>query len=448
MNLFQRLSYTALNFPTSAAGMPIFIFILPYYAGDLGLGLSLVGILFFLGRLTDIVTDPIMGVLIDRFPSRWGKHKHWIFISAPIFMVATYLIFLPPTSNPSSLYFFVSLFLVYLSFTLSSIAQLSWSTFLAPDYDDRTRLLTLRELMALLGMFCVIAIPAIVELYDTSLSAKVSAIGVFVLIVIPLITINGLYQVPDTKLKKVQSKIENPFKTFKSFFGNSMLNKIVLAAALIAFCMSLNGALYLIWMDVVMELPEYSSRLMLMYYLVSVFGLGIWRYLSIKTSKHFAAGISCLYAIIILLIGFIGFFFIRDMDQSLKLIAVGSFIVLYGFSFSGPMPLINAIIADISDKLSLEQGENISGTVFSYLTTITKVGFALAAVVPYLVLEIVWGFDITLGTDNTESSKMAIFYIYTFVPIVSYCIAAYMLFSHSLGRDEHEKIKSVMEEVS
>ena len=448
MNFFQRLSYTALNFPTSAAGMPIFIFILPYYAGDLGLGLSLVGILFFLGRLTDIVTDPIMGVLIDRFPSRWGKHKHWIFISAPIFMVATYLIFLPPTSNPSSLYFFVSLFLVYLSFTLSSITQLSWSTFLAPDYDDRTRLLTLREFMALLGMFCVIAIPAIVELYDTSLSAKVSAIGVFVLIVIPLITINGLYQVPDTKLKKVQSKIENPFKTFKSFFGNSMLNKIVLAAALIAFCMSLNGALYLIWMDVVMELPEYSSRLMLMYYLVSVFGLGIWRYLSIKTSKHFAAGISCLYAIVILLIGFIGFFFIRDMDQSLKLIAVGSFIVLYGFSFSGPMPLINAIIADISDKLSLEQGENISGTVFSYLTTITKVGFALAAVIPYLVLELVWGFDITLGTDNTESSKMAIFYIYTFVPIVSYCIAAYMLFSHSLGRDEHEKIKSVMGEDS
>ena len=448
MNLFQRLSYTALNFPTSAAGMPIFIFILPYYAGDLGLGLSLVGILFFLGRLTDIVTDPVMGVLIDRFPSRWGKHKHWIFISAPIFMVATYLIFLPPTSNPSSLYFFLSLFLVYLSFTLSSITQLSWSTFLAPDYDDRTRLLTLRELMALLGMFCVIAIPAFVELYDTSLKAKVSAIGVFVLIVIPLITINGLYQVPDTKLKKVQSKIENPFKTFKSFFGNAMLNKIVLAAALIAFCMSLNGALYLIWIDVVMELPEYSSRLMLMYYLVSVVGLGIWRYLSIKTSKHFAAGIACLYAIIILLIGFIGFFFIRDMDQSIKLIAVGSFIVLYGFSFSGPMPLINAIIADISDKLSLEQGENISGTVFSYLTTITKVGFALAAVIPYLVLELVWGFDITLGTDNTESSKMAIFYIYTFVPIVSYCIAAYMLFSHSHGRDEHEKIKSVMGEGS
>mgnify|MGYP003860912379 FL=1 len=299
--------------------------------------------------------------------------------------------------------------------------------------------------MALLGMFCVITIPAIVELYDTSLSAKVSAIGIFVLITIPIITLNGLYQVPDTKSAKVVAKIENPLKTFKSLFGNTMLNKIVLAAGLIGFCMSLNGALYLIWMDVVMELPEYSSRLMLMYYLVSVVGLGLWRYLSIKTSKHFAAGVACFYAIIILLIGFVGFFIIRDLDTEIKLIAVGSFIILYGFSFSGPMPLINAIIADISDKLSVDNNENISGTVFSYLTTITKVGFGLAAVIPYLVLELIWGFDIKLGVENTESSKMAIFYIYTFVPIVCYTIASYMLFSHSLGRDEHEKIKSAIE---
>ena len=448
MNLYQRLSYTALNFPTSAAGMPIWIFILPFYAGDLGLGLSVVGILFFLGRLTDIATDPFMGVLIDRFPSKWGKHKHWIFISAPIFMVATYLIFLPSSSNPSSLYFFLALFLVYLSFTLSSITQLSWSTYLAPDYDDRTRLLTLRELMALLGMFCVIAIPAVVELYDTSLTAKVSAIGIFVLICIPLITVNGLYHVPDTKTEKVLAKVENPFVTFKSLFTNSMLNKIVLAAALIAFCMSLNGALYLIWMDVVMELPEYSSRLMLMYYFVSVLGLAIWRHLSIKTSKHFAAGVSCVYAVIILLLGFAGFFVIRDLETDIKLIAVGSFIVLYGFSFSGPMPLINAIIADISDKIALEHDENISGTVFSYLTTITKVGFGLAAVIPYLVLELLWGFDINLGVDNTESSKMAIYYIYTFVPIVCYSIASYMLFTHSLGREEHEQIKSSIKESS
>lgn len=442
MNLLKRLSFTALNLPTSAAGMPMFIFILPFYADDLGLGLSLVGIIFFLGRFTDILTDPVMGVLIDKFPSKWGKHKLWVFLSAPVFMLATYLIFLPTTDQPTSLYFFGALFLLYSAFTLSSITQLSWSSFLAPDYDDRTKLLTLRELMALLGMFSVILIPAIVEINDPSLKAKVNAIGLFVLIIIPLITINALRHVPDSIESNSSEKLTNPFKAFKSLFSNKMLNKIVIAAVLIAFCMSLNGALYLIWMEVVIELPQYSSRLMLAYYIVSVLGLSIWRYLGIKTSKHFAAGISCIYAILILIIGFIGYWFVKDFADLPKLFAVGSFIVLFGFAFSGPLPLINAIVADVSDKLNLERGENISGTVFSYLTTFTKVGFALAAVLPYLIIEKLWGFDISLGIENSYSSKMAIFYIYTFVPIISYSIAAYLLFSHSLSREEHAKIKA------
>jgi Na+/melibiose symporter-like transporter len=445
MNLFQRFSYTALNLPTSAAGMPMFIFILPFYADDMGLGLSLVGIIFFFGRFIDILTDPVMGVLIDKFPSRWGKHKLWIFLSAPIFMLATYVIFLPPIEQPTGLYFFGGLFLIYSAFTLSSITQLSWASFLAPNYDDRTKLLTLRELMALIGMFSVIAIPAIVEINDPSLQAKVNAIGIFVLICIPVITLNALKHVPDSMETISKESLNNPFKEFRSLLSNKMLNKVVSAAVLIAFCMSLNGALYLIWMEVVIELPEYSSRLMLAYYIVSIFGLLIWRNLGIKTSKHYAAGVACIYAIVVLLIGFAGYWYIKDLEDIPKLIGVGSFIVLYGFAFSGPLPLINAITADISDKLNLEGGKNISGTVFSYLTTLTKVGFALAAVVPYVVLEMLWSFDISLGMENSSSSKMAIFYIYTFVPIISYSIAAYLLFSHSLSREEHAKIKASLQ---
>ena len=445
MNLFQRFSYTALNLPTSAAGMPMFIFILPFYADDMGLGLSLVGVIFFFGRFIDILTDPVMGVLIDKFPSRWGKHKLWIFLSAPIFMLATYVIFLPSVEQPSGLYFFGGLFLIYSAFTLSSITQLSWASFLAPNYDDRTKLLTLRELMALIGMFSVIAIPAIVEINDPSLQAKVNAIGIFVLICIPVITLNALKQVPDAMETISDERLTNPFKEFKNLLSNKMLNKVVFAAVLIAFCMSLNGALYLIWMEVVIELPEYSSRLMLAYYVVSVFGLLIWRNLGIKTSKHYAAGVACIYAIVVLLVGFAGYWFIKDLEDFPKLIGVGSFIILYGFAFSGPLPLINAITADISDKLNLEGGKNISGTVFSYLTTLTKVGFALAAVIPYVVLEMLWGFDISLGMKNSSSSKMAIFYIYTFVPIISYSIAAYLLFSHSLSREEHAKIKAKLQ---
>ena len=139
--------------------------------------------------------------------------------------------------------------------------------------------------MALLGMFSVIAIPAIVEINDPSLQAKVNAIGIFVLFCIPLITMNSLWSTPDSFSAPDQEKSENSFKNFIALFSNKMLIRIVIAAVLIAFCMSLNGALYLIWMEVVIELPEYSSRLMLIYYVIG--GIFLYHNSSVLHDRHY-----------------------------------------------------------------------------------------------------------------------------------------------------------------
>ena len=78
--------YALLNFSGAAAAMPIVVYVLPYFATNLGMGLTTVGFIFIFGRVLDIFTDPLMGSLIDRYPSRWGKHKHWIALSVPILM--------------------------------------------------------------------------------------------------------------------------------------------------------------------------------------------------------------------------------------------------------------------------------------------------------------------------------------------------------------------------
>ena len=65
----------------------------------------------------------------------------------------------------------------------------------------------------------------------------------FLLFCIPLITLNALKQVPDSIEPASKERLTNPFRAFKSLFKNRMLNKIVFAAVLIGFCMSLNGAL-------------------------------------------------------------------------------------------------------------------------------------------------------------------------------------------------------------
>ena len=85
------------------------------------------------------------------------------------------------------------------------------SVFLAPSYDDKTNLLTLREAVNVFFSLLVLAIPAFVELYFNSpIETKILAIGVFVLVLLPVIVSTALFKVPDSK--EISAEVLHPFK--------------------------------------------------------------------------------------------------------------------------------------------------------------------------------------------------------------------------------------------
>jgi len=80
--------------PIAALGLPLAVHIPPFYAKITGLELTFIGVLFLLIRFWDVFTDPVLGVLSDRFETRWGRRRHWIVASVPIVMVSVYMIFM------------------------------------------------------------------------------------------------------------------------------------------------------------------------------------------------------------------------------------------------------------------------------------------------------------------------------------------------------------------
>ena len=117
----KKIIYSLLVFPFPVTGIPILVYILPFYASNYNLGLSLVGLIFFAGRIIDVFTDPIMGALVDRYPSRFGKHKHWIFLSLPVLCLSAYFLFFPHDEFISGWYLFIALFtLLCISMCLGS----------------------------------------------------------------------------------------------------------------------------------------------------------------------------------------------------------------------------------------------------------------------------------------------------------------------------------------
>ena len=93
LSLPRVLAFSSLSIPLAGVGLPVGVYLAPLYAREVGLGLELTGLLFMLLRFWDIFTDPLMGYLVDRYRSPWGRVRHWVVLSVPILGLATFFAF-------------------------------------------------------------------------------------------------------------------------------------------------------------------------------------------------------------------------------------------------------------------------------------------------------------------------------------------------------------------
>ena len=91
----QLAAFALPSIPISALGLPIVVYLPPFYAEDMGLSLSLVGWIFMIARFWDVFTDPVLGTVSDRIHSPWGRRRHWIVLSVPMLMFCAYMVFVP-----------------------------------------------------------------------------------------------------------------------------------------------------------------------------------------------------------------------------------------------------------------------------------------------------------------------------------------------------------------
>ena len=123
-------SYAAVALPAGAMAMPIAVYLPPLYGESLGLSLATVGLVFTLARFWDVITDPIMGVVIDKYGSRWGQYKH-LDCSRNSNTDARGLHGLPSEESASAIYLGGWLLVLYVGYTILSIAHQSWGAQLA-----------------------------------------------------------------------------------------------------------------------------------------------------------------------------------------------------------------------------------------------------------------------------------------------------------------------------
>ena len=163
--LSKRTLYAhgTLGMPLAVIGYPLAIWIPAHYSGGLGISLATVGTILMLARLTDVITDPLMGELSDRWRTPIGRRRPWLIIGPPVMMLGVYHLFMP-SEGVGIAYFLFWLTIFFVGSTMIALPHRAWGAELSSDYHQRSRVTAAREIYVLVGLMLAASIPMIIEI--------------------------------------------------------------------------------------------------------------------------------------------------------------------------------------------------------------------------------------------------------------------------------------------
>ena len=119
------------------ASIPVGLYLPLVYSKDLGLSLTEIGLVLMLARISDVITDPLIGALSDRTKSRFGKRKPWIAAGTVLMMLSAFQLFNPEALNQMPItkwYLLGWSILLWLGWTMVNIPYYAWGAELSDDY--------------------------------------------------------------------------------------------------------------------------------------------------------------------------------------------------------------------------------------------------------------------------------------------------------------------------
>ena len=431
---WRLLAFAGPSLPISAMGLPIGVYLPPFYASQMGLGLAAVGTVFMLARFWDVITDPMMGVLSDRFPSRWGRRRHWMVLAVPIMVASAFMIFMP---NPpvSAWYLGGWLFIFYIGWTMLTLSHMSWGAELDPDYNERSRVQAFREGGMLLGVFLVLLLPAVIEQMggENVASQRVSSMGWFIIILLPLTVGLAAFLVPE---RKVRPAPPMPFfEGVKAILGNRALRFILSADFLSGFSGASLASLFLFEATYVWKVPTYASALLLLYFLAGVVFMPLVLRVSYRFGKHRTlVGAALFNATMVPLI--------LLLPENSPILAA-CLMTFLGMNVGSINMLYRSMMADVSDLDEVESGQRRTGLFYAFMTLTQKMGGALAVGVVFWALSLI-GFQ--PDGENDASAIRGLGIVFVTVPLVCNLAVAILMARFPIDLERQKELRRILEE--
>ena len=129
-----------------------------FYVDSIGISAAAMGAMLLWVRLSDAITDPIMGAIADRTTHRWGKFRPWLLWSAIPFALMFWAAFSVPSGLGDSAklwYVVITYTLLMVVYTVNNVPYASLNGVMTSNSGERTALSSYRFVSAMIATFIV-----------------------------------------------------------------------------------------------------------------------------------------------------------------------------------------------------------------------------------------------------------------------------------------------------
>jgi GPH family glycoside/pentoside/hexuronide:cation symporter len=435
---------------------------------NLGFGMdpALVGLASALPRITDALTDPLMGFISDQTRSRWGRRRPYIFIGAILSGLFFALLWMMPEGKSQMFYFWyftVGSTIFYVGYTIFATPWVALGYELTPDYHERTRLMGVQNFI---GQLAYVVSPwflwimthkpwfATPTVGARSLAIVIGIVAAVVGIMPALFLRERFAANAATPASVAEGPTESAwesvkrntaafFKGFATTLKSRPYLRLCIATFLVfnGFIMISSFQSYVIIYYVFggnqergAEYAGYAGTVgAVSTFLIIFFITWLATKIGKKRAFYVSTGVS--------MVGYAIKWFCYDPTRPWLLLVPAP---LMAFGLGGLFTLMGSMIADVVDSDELETHQRREGMFGSIFWWVVKVGMAAALAGGGYLLNAT-GFDVALGGAQTPQTLVMLRLFDVFVPFIASGIAIWTIAGYPITEEKAHDVRMELE---
>jgi len=385
----QKLFYSQGCLGQNIVNLAVVTWIIYFFAPPEGTGTRLIsigmaGFIMGIGRIIDVITDPLLGYFSDNARSRSGRRRPFILWGAPFLALTFFLLWLPPVKGESfynAIWLFIFLNGYFIFLTITGVPYRSVIPDIAPTSSERISVSMWMALFGSIGALIAAGTTGpVIQMFGYATMG--AALGVLGWISFWL-SLKGIREKP---------RSQEDLMTDLSIFGaikETLRNRQFLAfgASILAFQIGFQMFMIVIpyFVKVILRKPEAQVAILQgSFVAVMILALPLWAWIGNKIGKRNGQQLSLgLVAILFPFFFIIGF--IPGINQFIQALA---YFCVVAIPISGLYVFPNAIVGDITDYDELLTRKRREAMYYGGFGFLEKAAWAISAFLIGFILDL------------------------------------------------------------